>query len=120
VLRADALPATVTLPLTESTELDVLAAIPRTLAELRRAHGAMSPPFPTLSLFNRYASSRASLVVEGLGALGRDAFASVLDLGSGRERAMRLERAEGHDRVALEVPDCPPRTLLRVHWPAVA
>jgi 3',5'-cyclic AMP phosphodiesterase CpdA len=120
VLRADALPATVTLPLTESTELDVLAAIPRTLAELRRAHGAMSPPFPTLSLFNRYASSRASLVVEGLGALGRDAFASVLDLGSGRERAMRLERTEGHDRVALEVPDCPPRTLLRVHWPAVA
>jgi hypothetical protein len=120
VLRADALPATITLPLTESTELDVLAAVPRTLTELRRAHGAMAPPFPTISLFNRYASTRASLVVEGLGSARREAFASLLDLGSGRERAMRLGRADGDDRVVLEVRDCPPRALLRIHWPAVA
>jgi hypothetical protein len=73
-----------------------------------------------VSLFNRYASSRASLAVEGLGSARHDAFASLLDLGSGRERAMRLSRADGDDRVVLEVPDCPPRTLLRVHWPALA
>ena len=120
VLRAQTLPTTITLPLTQPTELDVLDAVPRTLTELRRAHGAMAPPFPSVSLFNRYASARASLVVEGLGAVRGDAFASLLDLGSGRERAMRLVRADGDDRVALEVPDCPPRALLRVHWPAIA
>lgn len=120
VLRAATLPATITVPLSEPTELDVLAAVPRTLEEVRRAHGSMAAPFPAVSLFNRYAAARASLTIEGLGAASRDAFASVLDLGSGRERACRLHRADGDDRVVLEVIDCPARAVLRVHWPAAA
>lgn len=120
VLRAAALPATITVPLSERTELDVLGAVPRTLEEVRRAHGAMAAPFPAVSLFNRYASARARLTIEGLGDAGRDAFASILDLGSGRERACRLHRSIGNDRVVLEVRDCPARALLRVHWPAAA
>jgi 3',5'-cyclic AMP phosphodiesterase CpdA len=118
VLRADALPAVVRLPLSEESALDVLGAVPRTLDELRRAHGAMAAPFPAVSLFNRYTASRATLTVEGLGAARRDVFGSVLDLGSGRERPVRLHRADGEDRVVLEVQDCPARALLRVQWPA--
>lgn len=118
VLRASALPATVTMPTSATTELDVLSALPRTLSELRRGQGPMAPPFPVVSLFNRYAAKRALLEVRGLGSARKDAFASVLDLGSGRERLARLHRSDGDDRVVLEVRDCPARALLRVHWPA--
>ncbi|GAB4215183.1 MAG: hypothetical protein OHK0013_40510 [Sandaracinaceae bacterium] len=118
VLRADALPVVVRLPFAEESALDVLDAVPRTLEALRRAHGAMAAPFPSVSLFNRYAATRATLTVEGLGAARRDVFGSVLDLGSGRERPVRLHHASGEDRVVLEVRDCPARALLRVQWPA--
>ncbi|MFO0712797.1 MAG: metallophosphoesterase [Sandaracinus sp.] len=120
VLRASTLPATITVPFTAPTELEVLGALPRTREELRRAHGAMAAPFPTLALFNRYAASSARLMVEGLGDRRREAFGSVLDLGSGRERPVRLHCSEGDDRVVLEVKDCPPRAVLRVHWPAAS
>jgi 3',5'-cyclic AMP phosphodiesterase CpdA len=118
VMRAQRLPALVTLPLSEPSELEVISAVPRTLEELRRAQGPMAPPFPSVSLFNRYTSARATLAVEGLAGGLSAAFGSVLDLGSGRERPLRLHRSSGDDRVVLEVEDCPARALLRVHWPA--
>ncbi|MBN8611122.1 MAG: metallophosphoesterase [Deltaproteobacteria bacterium] len=118
ILRAAALPASIDVPLSDSTELDVLAAVPRTVEELRRTQGAMAAPFPTVTLFNRYATSRASLTVEGLGEQRRDAFASLLDLGSGRERPLRVHHADGDDRVVVEVERCPARSVVRLHWSA--
>ncbi len=64
---------------------------------------------------NRYSSDSAQLSVRGLGDRGELAFASATDLGTGLERPMHLSRAS--DRVVLDSPSCPPRTLLRIYWP---
>lgn len=118
ILRTATLPASIDVPLTESTELDVLDAVPRTLEELRRVQGAMAAPFPAVALFNRYAAARARLTVEGLGERRREAFGSLLDLGSGRERPLRVHRADADDRLVVEVERCPARSVVRLHWPA--
>jgi hypothetical protein len=89
----------------------------RTWDEAVRLLGPATSPFEWVGLMNRYRSQRARLVVEGLGAAARTAFASALDLGTGQERPVPCHRDVGGDRLVVDVEDCPPRTLLRLHWP---
>jgi hypothetical protein len=63
---------------------------------------------------NRYASDSARMSLTGLDSRAEAAFASATDLGTGLERPMHLSRSS--ERVVLDYPSCPPRTLLRIYW----
>lgn len=123
--RVSRLPARVELPLGASSTLRVEGVLARTLAELHRHHGAMVSPYASVRLVQRYQTRVARLVVDGLDAgAAEEAFATLLDLGSGTERLVPVERvrgpsaglAEGACRVVATLTDCPARSVLRVVW----
>lgn len=98
------------------TTYQLVGGLCRTQGELSRAHGDPGSPFEWVGLMNRYRARRARLVVSGLGAALDEAFASVTDLGTGRERPCALERM-GDETIVVEQHACPARTLLRIYWP---
>ena len=115
--RRRELPERLELDLVGPTELEIHGQLPRTLTEAERLERHRASPFVSVSLMNRYRADDARLEVEGLGAAGDEAFASVTDLGTGLERPARIERDPDGDRVRLSLPHCPPRSLLRIYWP---
>lgn len=110
------LPAQLRLDPRRDTRYVLEGGVPRTVEEEARVAGAQATPYGRLVLMNRYQCERATLVVSGLRDRARTAFGSATDLGTGLERPIPVEADEGADRVRLTVCDCPPRTLLRLHW----
>lgn len=100
-----------------TTRYRVDGGVCRTLDESARLRGPAGSPFEWVGLMNRYRARRSRLVLEGLGARGRTAFASTTDLGTGQETPLRCHRDVAGDRVVLEIDGCEARTLLRVYWP---
>jgi 3',5'-cyclic AMP phosphodiesterase CpdA len=99
-----------------ATRYRLIGGLCRTLTEVERAHGDSGSPFEWVGLMNRYRSASARLTLAGLGEGAADAFASVTDLGTGRERPWPIERSE--DQVlTVEHPRCRARTLIRIYWP---
>lgn len=90
----------------------------RTISEATRLFGARWSPFSWMGIMNRYASDhvRIELINEVSSGLAR-AFASAIDLSTGMERPLPLSAESTPQRAVLECTDCPPRTLLRLHWP---
>ena len=90
----------------------------RTISESTRLFGARWSPYSWMGIMNRYASEhvRIELVNDSSRGLAH-AFASAIDLGNGMERPLPLSRESTPHRAVLECGDCPPRTLVRVHWP---
>ena len=90
----------------------------RTISEATRLFGARWSPFSWMGIMNRYASDhvRIELINDVSSGLAH-AFASAIDLGNGMERPLPLSPESTPHRALLEYPDCPARTLLRVHWP---
>ena len=89
----------------------------RTAHEAERIYGSRTAPYEWIGLMNRYACKRARLVISGLGAVAREAFASLTDLGTGLEEPEPLQRSADGDELALTVEPCGPRKLLRIYWP---
>jgi 3',5'-cyclic AMP phosphodiesterase CpdA len=112
--RVSSLPMELSLTLDGQTRYDIEGGLFRTWEEARRLQPDRASPFAWVGLMNRYASDSARLLVEGLGARSAEAFASATDLGTGLERPVHLDRSS--NRVVLDHPSCPPRTLLRVYW----
>ena len=71
---------------------------------------------------NRYRAEVARLVVtmKPVDVAAQRPFASVIDLTTGREKAVILERDDAERTYRLEVKQCPARTMLRIYWPRVA
>ena len=94
------------------------AGVCRTISESTRVFGSRWSPYSWMGLMNRYGSDhvRIELVNEVSGGLAR-AFASETDLGNGMARLMPLHPSSNAHRAIAEYRNCPPRTLLRIHWP---
>ena len=113
--RIERMPARVELAPGGQSRYRVEGGACRTWSEALAARGATAAPFESVALMNRYAASEARLALEGLGARSHEAFASAMDLGTGEERPLRCHASS--DRAVVELPRCPPRTLLRIRWP---
>lgn len=109
------LPHELELKLDGTTQFWVDGALHRTLAARRAAEGAQAAPFAWLGLMNRYGSQLAMLSISGLQAWAQLAFASAVELSTGLERPLAVDREDG--RVSVRLQHCPPRTLLRIYWP---
>ncbi len=109
-------PVQLTVPLDGALEYRLLGGACATVGEASKEYGD-GTAFESVSLFNRYRARTARLTAR-LGALGeRRPFASVADLTTGRERAVKLKRDEAKGEWTVTVADCPARTLLRIWWP---
>ncbi len=110
-------PVQLVVPLDGTLEYRLLGGACATVSEASKEYGD-GTAFESVSLFNRYRSRVARLTAR-LGAVGgtRRPFASVTDLTTGRERAVKLERDEAKGVYTVTVNDCPARTLLRIWWP---
>lgn len=115
--KSHELPHELELELDGTTEFSVDGALHRTLAARRSPDAAKVAPFAWLGLMNRYGSQLATLSVFGLRDWAHQAFASAVELSTGLERPLAVERKDG--RVSVELRNCPPRTLLRIYWPLV-
>jgi len=92
------------------------SALFRTVAEAsRRSARDRFSPFESVCLKVRRGARTARLTLRGLPNAAQTAFGTLTDLNTGQERPVALERLE--DGVALVVPSCPARRLLRIHWP---
>ena len=111
-----ALPIQVHLVLGGTTRYRVQGGVFRSLAEAKKLFGDRSSPFAYVALLNRYFSDLAQLTVRGLGDAAQDAFASAIDLGTGLEHPVSLEREVEPGTVSVRYASCAPRTLLRVYW----
>lgn len=111
-------PTDVQLTRGEELRFRIESGVCRTISESTRLFGARWSPFSWMGIMNRYASDhvRIELVNEVSSGLAR-AFASAIDLATGMERPLPLSPESTAQRAVLECADCPPRTLLRVHWP---
>lgn len=109
------LPARVEIRPGTPRSFELVSAFLRTWCEASRVRGIASAPYERVGLMNRYRSARARLVLRGLGDRASEAFGSRVDLGTGEERPAPVRR-EG-DAITLEIDACPPRTLLRIHFP---
>jgi len=103
--------------LAEPTAHRASDALCRTLAEAARCYGPGSA-FEWVGLLCRYGADRASLRLASNPSNDFQPFASATDLTTGRERPARIELRDGFWSVTL--PDCAPRTLLRIYWPLAA
>ncbi|MEO0321712.1 MAG: metallophosphoesterase [Myxococcota bacterium] len=90
-------------------------AVPRTMVEARQLGGEAASPFASVELLVRYTAGEARLVLEAPKRILEEGFASAIDVGTGLERPLSVERAGREVRVALS--PCPARTLLRFYWP---
>jgi len=98
------------------TSYRATSALFRTVREARRGSvGDAFSPFQSVGLKVRRGAGVARLVLRGLPRAAEIAFGTLTDLNTGQERPLRLEPAD--DGVALVVPFCPARRLLRIHWP---
>jgi hypothetical protein len=106
------------MPLARDRELRyrIEGALCRHVSEAHRLFGKRWAPYCWLGLMNRYFSRRLLLKVDAGGAALSGAFASETDLGSGTIQPLALERLAS-DRVRVVYDNCPPRTLVRIHWP---
>ncbi len=123
LLRGDTCSDTPTqfeLPLEIEDRYEVLGGLGRSLDAMPRTDGQPRGPYESVALLNRYAADEARLELHtGAGLEARELFASATDLGTGEERPLPLShRAQG--RVVVSMPQCPARTLLKVHWPLQA
>ena len=90
----------------------------RTISESTRLFGARWSPYSWMGIMNRYASDLVRIEVVNETSRGlAHAFASAVDLANGMERPLALAPESSAHRAVLNCADCPPRTLLRVHWP---
>lgn len=110
-----ALPARIEVP-TDGTEVTyrVVGGLCLTRAEATEVRGELAA-FEDVSLLNRYESARTTLRLEGVDPALRP-FGSVLDLTTGHERPVSVEREES-GAVVLSVAPCPTRTMLQIRWP---
>ena len=92
------------------------SALSRTVEEARRQHpGELFSPFESVYLKVRRGAHTARLVLRGLPNAAEIAFGTLTDLNTGHKRPVATERVD--DGVAIVVPSCPARHLLRIHWP---
>jgi hypothetical protein len=90
----------------------------RTISESTRLFGARWSPYSWMGIMNRYASDHVRIEISNETSRGlARAFASAIDLANGMERPLPLAPESSAHRAILVCNDCPPRTLLRVHWP---
>lgn len=120
--RAQGVPADVTLPLDGSAQYRVTGGVCATVAEASSEYREPGTAFEWVGLMNRYRSELARLVVtmKPVDVAAQRPFASVIDLTTGREKAVALERDDAARTYRVEVKQCPARTMLRVYWPLVA
>ncbi|WP_394827143.1 metallophosphoesterase [Pendulispora albinea] len=101
---------------TAETSYRARGGIVRTVAEARRlAPGDGFSPFASVCLKVRRGARSARLVLRGLPNAAAITFGTLTDLNTGHKRPVPLQEIE--DGVALVVPSCPARRLLRIHWP---
>jgi hypothetical protein len=97
-----------------SADFRIVRGVARSSESARRHYGEFTP-YEWIGLPNRRAATVALLeVIEAEPGLIGDAFASVTDLATGREKPLPLER-DGRT-LRLVVTQCPPRCLLRIYW----
>ena len=84
----------------------------RTRSSFEHAPGGAAA-FEWVGLLSRYGGATVTLALARSHAPAP--FGSVTDLATGRERPAPVEDVDGEWRVSLV--DCPPRTMLRLHWP---
>ena len=113
--RAEPLPQQLEITPGRPVTIQLEGAYLRSWDEARRVRGQGCAPYESVALMNRYRSARAHLSVRGLDAtIAREAFGSVVDLGTGEERPARVSIDDG--AVSLTLAPCPARTLLRIHF----
>jgi predicted phosphodiesterase len=91
-----------------------LRGLCRTAHEARRVIGP-EEAFGHIELINRHTSRLAELSLAVPDGIELAPFGSIMDLTSGQLRPAPLSRSG--NRFTLRYPDCPARTLLRIHWP---
>jgi hypothetical protein len=90
----------------------------RTIDESTRLFGKRWSPYSWMGIMNRYTSDHVRIEIVNDASRGlAHAFASAIDLSNGMERPLSLCADSTPHRAILEYRNCPPRTLLRVHWP---
>jgi DNA repair exonuclease SbcCD nuclease subunit len=104
----------VTLTLNGETQYRYENALCRTLGEAARQYGVGSA-FEWVSLLCRYGAGQAIVRLDRSGPGQLEAFGSLTDLTTGRERPAVVEASA--DRWTVTIQDCPPRSLLRIYWP---
>lgn len=100
------------LPLNEEIAYWAKGSFANNAETLQQIKGTSS--FEFVSLFNRYQSEEATLLVRHLPS--KEFFATAQDLGSGDETRVAVERL-GPDTIMVTVSPCPPRTLIRLYFP---
>jgi len=104
----------VTLVLNGDTRYRYSNALCRTLGEAARQYG-VGTAFEWVGLLCRYGASRAIVRLDRSGPGQIEAFGSLTDLTTGRERPAFVEATA--DRWTVTIQDCPPRSLVRIYWP---
>jgi len=107
----------VDISLEEPTSHRANHALCRTLGEAARCYGP-GTAFEWVGLLCRYGAEKATLRLTSRPDDEFQPFASATDLTTGRERPVRIELRDEFWSVTL--PDCAPRTLLRIYWPLAA
>jgi 3',5'-cyclic AMP phosphodiesterase CpdA len=104
----------VTLSLNGETQYRYADALCRTLGEASRQYGAGSA-FESVGLLCRYGAGRAIVRLARFGPGQTEAFGSLTDLTTGRERPAVVKA--NADTWTVTIQDCPARSLLRIYWP---
>jgi hypothetical protein len=104
----------VDLSLDEPVVYELTDALCRTLSEAERRY-ERGTAFEWVGLLCRHGAENASLRLSAPVSEWLRPFASVTDLTTGRERPAKLEERDGS--FVLSVPNCAPRTMLRIYWP---
>lgn len=102
------------IPLPGHVRWRILDGLCRTANEARRVIGP-DEAFAHIELVNRHTSLMAELSLTAPDGTELSPFGSVMDLTTGQLRPAPLTRSG--NRWTLRHPDCPARTLLRIHWP---
>jgi hypothetical protein len=115
ILGHKELPANIAIP-TDGTLVSyrLVGGLCLTRSEATIVRGTLTA-FEHVTLLNRYESEHTELRVVGL---GKDicAFGSALDLTTGHERPVPVQR-DANGAVLLALSPCPTRTLLQIRWP---
>lgn len=101
-------------PLPGHMRWQILGGLCRSASEARRVIGP-DEAFAHIELINRHSSLLAELSLTVPAGVELNPFGSVMDLTTGQLRPAPLSRSG--NRWTLRHPDCPARTLLRIHWP---
>jgi hypothetical protein len=104
----------VPLRLNGETQYRYANALCRTLGEAARQYGAGSA-FESVGLLCRYGAGRATVRLDRSMPEQMEAFGSLTDLTTGRERPAGVETSANSWTVTIQ--DCAARSLLRIYWP---